>query len=76
MRPTAIAGNSLGVGTEFRRAFLGFEGTLPGEFGYRIEADLANSSVELTDVYLTYKAAQRADPDASASTSRSGASRR
>jgi phosphate-selective porin OprO and OprP len=27
--PSAIAGNSLGVGTEFRRAYIGFEGSLP-----------------------------------------------
>jgi phosphate-selective porin OprO/OprP len=53
--PSTIAGNSLGTATEFRRAFLGFEGTLPGGFGYRMEADVANSSVELTDVFLTYK---------------------
>src|SRR5690606_26751144 len=52
--PDAIAGNSLGTGTEFRRVYLGVEGSLPGDFGYRVEADVANSSVELTDVYLTY----------------------
>ena len=56
--PSDIAGNSLGTATELRRAFLGFEGTLPGGFGYRMEADVANSSVELTDVFLTYKASQ------------------
>lgn len=47
---------SLGIGTEFRRAYIGFDGTMPGGFGYRVEADLANSGVELTDVYLTWKA--------------------
>jgi len=57
--PDSIAGNSLGSATEFRRAYLGFEGTLPGGFGYRVEADLANSAVDWTDVYLTYKASQR-----------------
>src|SRR5690606_28624806 len=51
-------GNSLGTGTEFRRIYLGVEGTLPGNFGYRVEADMANSSVELTDVYLTYEASK------------------
>ncbi len=56
--PSGIAGNSLGTATEFRRAYIGFDGTLPGGFGYRVEADLANSSVELTDVYLTYKASR------------------
>jgi len=54
--PAALAGDSLGSRTEFRRVYIGFEGTLPGNFGYRVEADLANSAVELTDVYLTYKA--------------------
>jgi phosphate-selective porin OprO and OprP len=57
--PDSVSGNSLGVGTEFRRAYIGFDGTMPGGFGYRIEADLANSSVELTDVYLTYKASPK-----------------
>lgn len=47
---------SLGVATEFRRAYIGFDGTMPGGWGYRVEADLANSGVELTDLYLTYKA--------------------
>jgi phosphate-selective porin OprO/OprP len=50
---------SLGVGTEFRRAYIGFDGTMPGGFGYRVEADLANSGVELTDLYLTYKASPK-----------------
>lgn len=54
--PGQVAGNSLGIAPEFRRAYIGFDGTMPGGFGYRIEADLANSSVELTDVYMTYKA--------------------
>jgi phosphate-selective porin OprO/OprP len=53
---TSAQSNELGVGTEFRRAYIGFDGTIPGGFGYRIEADLAASSVNLTDVYLTYKA--------------------
>jgi phosphate-selective porin OprO/OprP len=51
-----VARKSLGIGTEFRRAYIGFDGTIPGGFGYRVEADLANSGVELTDLYLTYKA--------------------
>jgi phosphate-selective porin OprO/OprP len=55
--PGGIAARkSLGVATEFRRAYIGFDGTVPGGFGYRVEADLANSGVELTDLYLTYKA--------------------
>jgi phosphate-selective porin OprO/OprP len=53
--PDTIGTNSLGYGTEFRRAYLGVEGTMPGGFGYRVEADFANSAVDLTDLYLTYK---------------------
>jgi phosphate-selective porin OprO/OprP len=45
----------LGFASEFRRAYIGFDGTMPGGFGYRVEADLAASSVNLTDLYLTYK---------------------
>lgn len=54
MAPSSIGSKSLGIGSEFRRAYLGVNGTIPGNFGYRIEADFANSSVELTDVFLTY----------------------
>ena len=53
--PSAIISPELGVATEFRRVYLGAEGTIPGGFGYRIEADVANSAVDLTDVWLTYK---------------------
>jgi phosphate-selective porin OprO and OprP len=53
--PNTVVNPSLGTATEFRRIYLGSEGTIPGGFGYRVEADLANSSVDLTDVWLTYK---------------------
>ena len=48
----------LGTSTEARRLYFGFDGTMPGGFGYRVEADLANSSVVPTDVYMTYKASK------------------
>lgn len=54
--PAALASKQTGFASELRRAYMGFEGTMPGGFGYRVEADLAASSVNLTDVYLTYKA--------------------
>jgi phosphate-selective porin OprO/OprP len=50
-----ITTNSLGTATKFRRLYLGVDGAMPGGFGYRVEADFANSGVELTDVYLNYK---------------------
>jgi len=53
--PKGVAGSeNLGFSAEFRRAFFGFDGTMPGGIGYRFEADLANSDVQLTDVYFTY----------------------
>ncbi len=52
--PSSIGSKSLGLASEFRRAYLGVEGTIPGNFGYRIEADIANSSIDPTDVYMTY----------------------
>lgn len=58
--PNGIAAaKELGVATELRRAYIGFDGTLPGGFGYRVEADLANSGVDLTDLYMTYKASPK-----------------
>ena len=53
--PTAAQQRELGFATRFRRAYLGFDGTMPGGFGYRLEVDVAGSSVALTDLYLTYK---------------------
>lgn len=52
--PPGVTDTHGGVGTEFRRVYLGFEGKIPGGFGYRAEADVANSGVELADVYMTY----------------------
>lgn len=52
--PPGVTASHGGVGTEFRRAYIGFEGKIPGGFGYRVETDLANNSVDLTDVYMTY----------------------
>ncbi len=56
--PATLVSTQKGIATEFRRLYIGFDGTIPGGFGYRIEADLANSSVQLTDAYLTYKASK------------------
>lgn len=52
--PDGVLGNRGGTATEFRRVYLGVDGKIPGGFSYRVEADIANSSVELTDVYFTY----------------------
>lgn len=58
-RPAGITDKSPGFGTEVRRAYIGFDGTLPGGFGYRAEIDVANSgSIDVTDMYLTYAASK------------------
>jgi phosphate-selective porin OprO/OprP len=53
--PAGISDASTGFGSELRRAYIGFEGKIPGGFGYRAEVDVAASAVEVTDLYLTYQ---------------------
>lgn len=45
---------NLGSRTRVRRARLGFEGTVPGGFGYKAEADFANAGVAFGDVQVSY----------------------
>jgi phosphate-selective porin OprO/OprP len=52
--PAGVMGTHGGLTTEIRRVFLGVDGKIPGGFSYRVEADFAGGSAELTDVYLTY----------------------
>lgn len=52
--PSSITDDSRGFSSEMRRAYLGFQGTMPGGFGYKAEVDLADNKVEWTDVVLTY----------------------
>lgn len=52
--PAGVTGARGGMKTEFRRVYLGVDGKIPGGVSYRVEADIANSAVELTDVYVTY----------------------
>lgn len=53
-----VATNNLGSTVRVRRAQFGIDGTIPGGFGYRVEADIGSGSAELTDMYLTYKASR------------------
>ncbi|WP_052072012.1 OprO/OprP family phosphate-selective porin [Sphingopyxis sp. MWB1] len=53
--PEGISDPALGFSNEIRRARLGVEGTMPGGFGYKLEADFAEGDAELTDAHLTYK---------------------
>ena len=59
-RPEGINDKSTGFASELRRAYIGFDGTLPGGFGYRAEIDVAGSgSIDVTDMYLTYAASKQ-----------------
>lgn len=53
--PDSVVATGLGFTNELRRARLGFEGSIPGGFGYKFEVDFAAGDAELTDVFLTYK---------------------
>lgn len=45
---------NLGFNSRVRRIRLGVEGAIPGDFGYKFEADFANAAVAFGDVILTY----------------------
>ena len=45
---------NLGFNSRVRRLRLGVEGPIPGDFGYKAEADFANASVGFGDVIMTY----------------------
>jgi phosphate-selective porin OprO/OprP len=50
----SIITRNLGFNTRARRIRLGAEGTIPGGFGYKCEADFANASVGFGDCLLSY----------------------
>lgn len=52
---SAVPNKNLGFNSRIRRLRLGVEGKLPGDFGYKFEADFANSSVGFGDVIMTYE---------------------
>ena len=52
--PDSIVDPGLGFANEARRIRLGVSGSMPGGFGYKLEADFAGNTVELTDAFLTY----------------------
>jgi phosphate-selective porin OprO/OprP len=51
---SAIPNKNLGFNSRIRRLRLGVEGTIPGDFGYKFEADFANAAVGFGDVIMTY----------------------
>lgn len=53
--PDSIVDAGLGFANEARRIRLGASGSIPGGFGYKLEADFAGNDVELTDAHFTYE---------------------
>lgn len=51
--PDGYSNNGLGFSNEIRRARLGVEGTMPGDFGYKFELDFANGDAEFADAFLS-----------------------
>lgn len=51
----AIVTKNLGFNSRIRRARLGVEGDMPGNFAYKAEADFASNTVEWNDIYLEWK---------------------
>jgi phosphate-selective porin OprO/OprP len=47
--------NNLGWNSRLRRLVVGAEGSLPGGFGYNVELQLAQGTVDYEDVVLTYQ---------------------
>lgn len=47
-------GNTLGDGTELRRARIEMEGTFQGDWGYELGVDVADGDADVKDAYLEY----------------------
>ena len=54
--PDGVSNGGLGFSNELRRGRVGFEGGIPGGFGYKVEVDFADNGIELTDAFLSYEA--------------------
>lgn len=52
--PGAFTSPNVGGNLRVRRVRLGFEGTMPGGIGYKVEGDFANGSVGFGDVLVSY----------------------
>lgn len=57
-RPDGVTDDGLGFTSEARRLRLGVEGDIPGGLGYRFELDFAGGSAEVTDAWLSWRAAE------------------
>ncbi len=60
--PSGLSGGGndhLGTITEMRRAWIGAEGTMAGNVGYRLDVSVGGSSVSLADAIITYKVGRK-----------------
>ncbi len=53
--PAGANDKGLGVASEVRRIRLGGEGTMPGNFGYKLEVELSDNKVDLVDTYISWQ---------------------
>ncbi len=53
--PGGLNDRGLGFSSEFRRIRLGGEGKLGAGFGYKLELELSDNSVDLVDTFVTYE---------------------
>lgn len=54
-KPPGSTDRGLGFSTEARRIRLGGEGNLGAGFGYKLELELSDNSVDLVDTFVTYE---------------------
>lgn len=55
MVPDGIVDRAQGYSNELRRLRLGAEGQLGGGFGYKLETELSDNSIDLVDTFITYE---------------------
>ena len=55
MTPAGVDDKAKGYSNELRRLRLGGEGQLGGGFGYKLELELSDNSVDLVDTYISYE---------------------
>ncbi|KEQ53117.1 porin [Sphingobium chlorophenolicum] len=55
MTPESVQDRAKGYSNELRRLRLGGEGQLGGGFGYKLELELSDNSVDLVDTFISYE---------------------
>lgn len=53
--PDSLGDKGLGFASEVRRIRLGGEGTMPANFGYKLELELSDNKVDLVDTYISWQ---------------------